>query len=88
MFKAQDGSLKIGWWVASMVPGLIGCVFMLLCAVRQFDRHYAANYCQTFSVQTGRTTKFAQYNFWQYECLTLAKDGKWLPIANLRNLTQ
>lgn len=53
---------------------------------RQVDHHYEVRKCRDFSVITGYTTKFADYNFMNYECLALSKNGKWIPYDRLREI--
>lgn len=43
--------------------------------------------CRAFSQQTGRETKFVDYTFLTWDCITPSTDGKWISIDNLREIT-
>jgi hypothetical protein len=39
--------------------------------------------CIKFGVQSNREVKFVRYNYFTWECLTLAHDNRWVPINNV-----
>ena len=72
---------------AVIALGVTGLIFLLLIVGgRQIDHHYEQNKCHGFGQATGRVVKWADYSFWNYECLTPSKDGKWVTTDQLREM--
>jgi hypothetical protein len=64
--------------VVILVAGLVATIIPL-------ERHFGRVACHTFSVQTGRPTKFVIYTFFDGgDCLTPTGKGTWIPVRNLR----
>lgn len=42
--------------------------------------------CTVFADQSGRETKFVDYNWASWDCLTPQSDGKWISTSNLRDI--
>lgn len=73
-------------WI-TILAGFLGSMFALLLvftAGRMIDHHLEVNKCNGFGHQTNREVKWADYSFWNYECLTPTKDGKWIPTDKIR----
>lgn len=51
------------------------------------SKHFTMSNCEGFARETQRETRYAEYNYWNYECLAKTTDGKWLPSDQLRELT-
>lgn len=66
---------------------LIAFLAALMTGIRYAQHYYDHKNCTAFSVNTGRETKFVDYTWWSWDCLTPTKDGKYIPIDQLRDLT-
>lgn len=42
--------------------------------------------CEIFADQSGRETKFVDYNWGSWDCLTPQSDGKWISTSMLREV--
>lgn len=76
----------IGFFVAVVIfiAVVIGLPVMI---IRGIDHHYSAANCPKYGQQYNRETKFADYNYFSYECLAKTSDGKgWLPVTQLRDV--
>jgi hypothetical protein len=75
-------------WVEAII-GLFAIVVICVLIVfgcRMVDHHYQVSVCNGFGQATGREIKFVDYTFWNYECLTPSKDGKWVTTDQLREM--
>jgi len=69
-------------------------VFVIFCAIvvviflgaNSWARHIDKENCHGFGVASGRETKFVDYTFWSWDCLTPTTDGKKIPVKNLREI--
>lgn len=41
--------------------------------------------CDTFAIESDRETKYVEYTYWRYDCLTLTDSGNWISAYNLRD---
>ena len=73
-------------FIASVVIGAVVLTFGLAAGVTVIDKHYTKINCAAFERETGRNTRYAEYNWWSYDCLAETTDGKWLPTDNLREI--
>lgn len=44
------------------------------------------NACYSFGRQTDREVRWVMYHLASWDCITPAKDGKWIPTKRLRDL--
>lgn len=63
---------------------LVGGIFLVS---RQVSHHIDHTNCVAYAQRTGRETRFVDYSFFKWDCLTPSQDGKWLPTDQLRELT-
>ena len=73
-----------GKFILCVVLAIVLFIGAMTLTVRQVAHHYAQNSCRTYEVQTHRETRFADWNFWDWSCLTKTADGRWIPIGQLR----
>jgi hypothetical protein len=77
------------WAMLLFLLGLsVSALFVISVISRQIDYHYEARTCPKYAIQYNRQTKFATYNYWQYECLVKTDKNSWVPITNLYNNVQ
>ncbi len=72
--------------IGFMVIGLIVLIFGIVLVVNRTTHHYDKINCHRFAVNTNRETKFVDYTFWRWDCLTPSGDGKWIPTDQLRDI--
>jgi hypothetical protein len=81
----EHGKRNYGMWRGQYV--LLAAVFatlslasILVAIIVPANKAYDGNVCRNWSKQTGRETRFVTYNVFAWDCLTLSRDGKWIPI--------
>lgn len=62
----------------------VGLVFLLKVGMNGFSKNQVRQACNVFSVESKRETKFVEYTYWNFDCLTPQSDGKWVSAFNLR----
>lgn len=75
---------NFGWILGDLLSGLAILVFGLVLLIVPISKHVDRNNCHKFATNTGRTTKFVSYNWFQWDCLTNTATGRWIPIDQLR----
>lgn len=65
------------------VGAIIVLLAVLMVGIRYPVHHYDQIKCAVYATETGRPTKFVDYNFWDWGCLTPAANGKWISIDAL-----
>ena len=70
---------------------IVGGAAIFVCAVvliaNATEKHYDRAGCHSFADRTGRETRFVEYTYWSWDCLTPSEDGKWISVDNLRDFT-
>lgn len=87
MFKDEYGMIKFPVFMAMFMFGLLALFAVLCLGGRAVSHHYDAISCASFSEATGRETKFVDYNYWAWGCLTPSSDGKWISVKALREVS-
>jgi hypothetical protein len=76
--------------LASITASVIAGVMVLLAAigipVRQVQHNLDTSACHGFGQASGYQTKFVDYNFWNWDCLAKASDGKWISTQRLHDV--
>jgi hypothetical protein len=77
-----------GLFFASIVLAFILFFSSIFLVIRQIDRHMTVQSCKHWATTHGRPTKFAQYNWWDWECLTPNPSipGEWIGTGQLRGV--
>ncbi len=83
IFGHDEDDVVFAFIIAAAVTASIA----LPCIVigRVVERHYAESACSSFSEQSGRETKFVDYTYFAWDCLTPGADGKWISVEQLRD---
>jgi hypothetical protein len=68
------------------LPIIAVMLAVIIFGVRQVKHHIEVSTCEQFSIQSGHQTKFADYNFFSFECLVKADNNKWVPLKGLREM--
>lgn len=74
-------------FLAVFIAFTVAIIAVPVIVIRQIDHHFQAKACPVYSVQTGRDTKFVDINYWNYGCYAVTSDNKFLPIDQLRDIT-
>lgn len=69
--------------LSTIAIGVILLVFGVNLLCKTVDR----NVCTNFSMASERDVKFAEYNYFMWDCLTPSSDGKWISATLLREIT-
>lgn len=81
----EDVAERIG--MPAVAVGFILIVALVIMSIRTGARAYDHNVCGSFGDETGHTVKFADFNYWTWDCLVLdPRDGTWLPRDQFRNV--
>lgn len=88
VFKDDLGYLRIPWVIAIITVGV--CLFCAAIAlpIRQVSHHYDKDRCRSYAKETERVTKFVDYHFWGWDCLTKTSDGLWVSTDNAFQVTK
>lgn len=77
----------IGAVVLGFIAGIAAVAFLCLAILVPVCRHYDARQCGRKDVALNRPTKFVVYGSgWSWECLTMSRDGKWIPVDSLTEI--
>lgn len=55
--------------------------------INNWARSVERDTCYSFASQSNREVKFVSYTQWSWDCLTPSKDGKWISVEMLRDIT-
>lgn len=64
---------------------IIGVIIVIALSINGFVKSQTKKSCEVFSQQSNRETKYVEYTFWRYDCLT-PQDGGWISAYNLRGI--
>ena len=73
-------------FTAVLVGSILAFVVLIVIGVRQFGHHYDVADCRQFALASERTTKFVDYTFMTWGCLTPTADGRWIDVSKLREV--
>lgn len=74
---------EIAIMIAALIAAIILGTTLLMAAIVPTTRHFDRQACNAYQGQTGRETVFVEYNFFGWDCMTPAKDGKLIPTDQL-----
>lgn len=78
-FLQDDYGISIVGFIGSFI-----CMIGLVCLIAwKVSLHYDRVTCHAWAQKTGRETRFAYYNTFNWECLARAHDGKWVPTKQI-----
>jgi hypothetical protein len=63
-------------------------IILLIGGACRTGRYFDKRSCYSFGQQSGRETKFVDYTFFSWDCLTPTTDNKWISIDNLRDIVE
>lgn len=75
-----------GWFLAVVVGGMALFMGGVLLTIRYVSHHYDTVRCDQWALATNRPTKFVDYHFWSWDCLTPDENGKWIPTDRVRDI--
>lgn len=87
VFKDRRGDVRFGWLILGVVALIVGVIFGIGAAITSWQASIDRDICRSFEQAAKRDTTFFRYNFWSWDCLTPAQDGKLISIERLRGLT-
>lgn len=61
-------------------------VFVVVVGVVSWDKSLVRRSCESFGQITNRETKYVEYTYWNYTCVTPTGDGKWINTSALREV--
>lgn len=84
---------KDAWFIRTFIYNSLGfVVFVVVCmgvvasvlgvGITAINRQLTVESCRNWAIKTDRVSKFASYNYFNFQCLTKAVDGKWVSINN------
>jgi hypothetical protein len=88
IFVDRQGYFYVGWIVASIVVGVCVVTLVVVGGIMRMTRYYDARQCDTYAEQTDRETRFVDWSWQSWDCLTPSGDGHWIPIEQLRKVEQ
>ena len=75
-------------FMAASLGGIVLAVGTLIVGGTELDRGFDHRACTAFSGASNRTTKFVEYTYWSWDCLTPTADGKWISTTLLREFAE
>jgi hypothetical protein len=69
-----------------MLVMVIALVAVAVFGARGAVHHLDVNTCQRFGQESAHETRFIDYHFWDWDCLVLLGNGKWVPVNYLRGV--
>ena len=86
IFKDSTGYFRDGWVIVFIVSIFVTGFAGLILGGNALSKHFTKVNCVAFQRETGRETRYAEYNYWNFDCLAKTSDGKWLPTDRLREV--
>lgn len=80
--------MKDRWVVVIGISILVSIFIAFFTVYRYVDHHMETQECKKFAQVSNYETKFADYNWFLFECLAKTADGKWVPKSQLRDVSQ
>lgn len=71
--------------VALFIGDALAFVVVLVLVVNGFSRHYDRVNCTAFGQNSGRETRFVEYSYWSWACLTPTHTGRCRPGCDCTN---
>lgn len=71
---------------AKFLPACVVIIGITWVGVVKANRYFGQKNCTAFATLSGRETKFVEYSYGSFDCLTPAKDGKWISASALREI--
>lgn len=72
--------------IAASIAAFAAVMFGIGVGVNTISRSQSESSCTAFASETHRETKFVNYTYWDYDCITPASDGKWISTKALRDV--
>lgn len=66
-------------WLAGILIGIV----LLFVLIIGWDKNQTRISCQNFGEISKRETKYVEYTYWNYACITPDKNGQWLDTKNI-----
>jgi hypothetical protein len=71
----------VGWatlWAVGLFAFAMFCWWGVGGSIRNYQHSQDEQACRVFQEETGHKTRFVNYNFWTWDCLTPGFNGKWV----------
>lgn len=62
-------------------------IFFVIVFAMWIGWHQSAVSCHAYELQTGRQTRWVQFNWWDRVCLVRTSGNHWIPIDQFRGVT-
>lgn len=73
------------FWITTLSI-IAAAIVLIVLVVNGVSKHVEHSKCNQFPEFTGRPTKFVEYNYFNFSCMTQTQDGKWIDIEKLREI--
>lgn len=84
-YNDRHGYMKGRYFLTFVLLASLIFVATLVVGSVTVSRHYARVACNEFEIQASRETKFVNYHYFAWDCLTPTKNDKWIGTALLRD---
>ena len=81
----MDPDLK---WALGFVVAILALVALVCAAGAVVNYQMQQSACHAYERETGRDTRFVRYTIIEWDCLTPAPDGNWIPTSQLREIVE
>lgn len=65
---------------------VFGVVAVMVIGALSFIKHQTRIQCEGFSQTANRETRYVEYSYWSFDCLTPDKGDKWISTEMLRSI--
>lgn len=86
--SSRKADLRIWVVFTYIVLAIAIAIFAIMLIGRQVNHHMSAISCKSWGQANNRTTKFVDYNTWDYGCVTRTVDGKWIPTTQVVGISK
>jgi hypothetical protein len=69
-------------FLTKLILSLIAITAIIMVIIVSFEKSQVRKSCEVFSLVSGRETKYVEYTFWKFDCLT-PQNGGWISSYNL-----
>lgn len=63
---------------------VIAIFLVSLISLNSWNKSQLKKSCNVFAEESNRETKYVEYTFWRYDCLTPQENEIWTSVFNLR----
>ena len=79
--------MKKDYTIAKILLGNLIVIILVVVGVNLWMQSQAEKSCKVFGEVSNRETKYVEYTWWNFSCITPDSNGKWIDISFIRDVS-